>query len=148
MAELKGAGMFATCDSLKRSTTALEPVGKVVYTEDGAYLYVKAAGALTASGDPVSIDGLLSVGVKRGDLDVGSFIGVSEAPFASGEYGYIKAKGLVQAVLASGTTVGGRVQLSATVGQLTNITTSGDAVGIALEAGANDGATKKYVWLY
>lgn len=145
MAEIKGPGSFAAHDSLKRSTTPLAPLGQIVYTEDGAYMYVKAAGAITASGDAVAPSGLIqSTGgiVRAGSTTLG-FLGIAEAPFASGEYGYIKTKGFADAIVASGTTANSLLQTTTTSGTLGNITTSGTAVAVALEANTGAAAKKK-----
>ena len=73
----------------------------------------------------------------RGDLDVGAFIGIAEAPFASGEYGYIRVKGPASVVVESGAVAGDSLQLSGTVGKLKKTTTSGDQVATALAASDN-----------
>jgi len=97
MAKLTGPVLATPAeDSLSRFDSEVIAVGTRAFAADGEYLFVKAGGAITASGDPVSVDGLLSA-VKRGDIDVGAFIGVAEAPFASGEYGWIKTRGSVDA---------------------------------------------------
>lgn len=141
MAKLTGPVLATPAeDSLSRFSTEVISVGTRAFSADGEYLFVKAGGAITASGDPVSVDGLLSA-VKRGDADVGAFIGVAEAPFASGEYGWIKTRGSVDAVVASGTAAGDELELSGTVGELKPLTTSGAAVGKALAA--NTGAAAK-----
>lgn len=145
MAEIKGPGSFAAHDSLKRSTTPLAPLGQIVYTEDGAYMYVKAAGAITASGDAVAPSGLIQStgGIVRADSPTLGFLGIAEAPFASGEYGYIKTKGFADAIVASGTTANSLLQTTTTSGTLGNITTSGTAVAVALEANTGAAAKKK-----
>lgn len=145
MAEIKGPGSFAAHDSLKRSTTPLAPLGQIVYTEDGAYMYVKAAGAVTASGDAVAPSGLIQStgGIVRADSPTVGFLGIAEAPFASGEYGYIKTKGFADAIVASGTTANSLLQTTTTSGTLGNITTSGTAVAVALEANTGAAAKKK-----
>lgn len=146
MAKLTGPVLATPAqNSLSRFDSEVIAVGTKAFSADGEYVFVKAGGAITASGDPVSASGTLSA-VLRGDLDVGGFIGVAEAPFASGEYGWVKTKGTVDAVVASGTTVGQELQLSATVGQLKAITTSGTAVAVALAANAG-AAAKKSVFL-
>src|SRR5690606_41465229 len=126
MAEIKGPGSFAAHDSLTRSTTPLAPLGQIVYTEDGAYMYVKAAGAITASGDAVAPSGLIQTtgGVVRAASPTLGFLGIAEAPFSSGEYGYIKTKGLADAHVASGTTANSPLQTTTTPGPRRNITTS------------------------
>lgn len=150
MANITGpASVSAAINSLTRSTTQLAPLGQIVATEDGAYMYVKAAGAITASGDAVQASGLLQStgGVVRAASTTLGFVGVAEAPFASGEYGYIKTKGFVDAVLASGTTANSIVQTTTASGVLGNITTSGTGIGVALEANAGAAAALK-VYLY
>lgn len=123
-------------DSGTRSTTALAAVNSRAYSEDGEFVYVKAGGAITTSGDPVSLSGTLSA-VLRGDLDVGAFIGIAEAPFASGEYGYIRVKGPASVVVESGAVAGDSLQLSGTVGKLKKTTSSGDQIATALAASDN-----------
>lgn len=147
MAILTGPPLATPVNSLDRSTTARATVGSLASSEVATYIYVGAGEAITTSGDPVSANAALS-SVKRGDTDTGAFLGVAEAPFASGEYGYIVKRGLTSAVLASGVAAGGLVELSATVGQLKAITTSGTAVGVALEAAANSSDVKKSVYLF
>jgi len=145
MAEIKGPGSFAAHDSLTRSTTPRATLGQIVYTEDGAYMYVRAAGAITASGDAVAPSGLIQTtgGVVRASSPTLGFLGIAEAPFASGEYGYIKIKGFADAVVASGTTANSLLQTTTTPGTLGNITTSGTAVAVALEANTGAPAQKK-----
>ena len=126
-------------DSTTRSTTALASVGSRAYAENGEFVYVGAGGAITTSGDPVSASGALSA-VLRGDLDVGAFLGCAEAPFASGEYGYIRVKGPASMVVESGAVAGDSLQLSGTVGKLKKTTASGDQVAIALAA-SDDAST-------
>lgn len=141
MSTLSGPRMlYAVADSLQRDTTAKETVGVRAYSDDGEFVYVGAAEAITASGDPVSVAGALSA-VKRGDRDTeGAFLGIAEAPFASGEYGYVRVKGPASTVVASGAVAGDELELSGTEGQLKKITTSGVAVAIALEA-SDDAST-------
>jgi hypothetical protein len=150
MAQIKGApSISAAVSSLTRSTTQLAPLGQIVPTEDGEYMYIKAAGAITVSGDGVQASGLLQStggGVRSASTTAG-FLGVAEAPFASGEYGYIKRKGFVDAMVASGTTANGILQTTTTSGVLGNITTSGTGIGIALEANTG-AAAKKKVFLF
>ena len=146
MARITGpVAMSAAINSLTRSDTALAPLGQIVPTQDGAYMYIKAAGAITVSGDAVAPSGLLQStggGVRAASTTLG-FIGVAEAPFASGEYGYIKCKGFVDAMVASGTTANSLLQTTTSSGVLGNITTSGTGIAIALEANTGAAAKKK-----
>lgn len=146
MARITGpVAMSAAINSLTRSSTALAPLGQIVDTQDGSYMYIKAAGAITVSGDAVAPSGLLQStggGVRAASTTLG-FIGVAEAPFASGEYGYIKRKGFVDAMVASGTTANSLLQTTTTSGVLGNITTSGTGIAIALEANPGAAAKKK-----
>lgn len=149
MATLSGPQQFFPAgDTLTRTTDAQDTVGKTAKSTAGdEYIYVKAGGAITASGDAVGISTNLSA-VVTADLGVASFLGVAEAPFASGEYGYVQIKGSVSAVVESGAAAGTLVELSANAAKLKPITTSGRAVGIMLEASDNDGAARKSVYLF
>jgi hypothetical protein len=146
MANITGpVSVTAAVNSLTRTTTQSEvPLGQKVQTQDGEYMYVKAAGAVTVSGDAVAPSGLIQStgGIVRAASTTLGFLGVAEAPFASGEYGYIKTKGFVSAMVASGTTANSLIQTTATSGVLGNVTTSGTAVGMALEANAGAAAAK------
>ncbi len=143
MARLTGPVLATPAqDSNTRSESALASVGSQAWAEDGEFVYVTAAGATTASGQPVSIptgSGGLG-GVVIGDLGTGAFAGIAEAPFASGESGYVRVKGPTTAVVESGAVGGSLLQLSDTAGKLKAITTSGDAIAIALTASDNDSA--------
>jgi hypothetical protein len=132
--------------SAHRSTTAGATVGSRGYSENGEFVYVTAGGAITVSGDPVSVAGALSA-VVRGDSDSGAFLGCAEAPFASGESGYVRVKGETLMIVESGAVAGDEVQLSSTVGKLKKITTSGSAIGIALAASDNSSAARIAVYL-
>jgi len=134
-------------DPTTRYTTAVVPVGTRNKSDDAEWLFVKAGGAITASGDPVSIStGGLS-GAVRGDLDVGQCIGMAYSPFASGEYGYIQTKGLTTMVVESGAVAGGGLQISGTVGKLKAITTSGTQIAVMNEASDDAGTARKSVYL-
>ena len=146
MSRLTGpVSLTPAVDSLTRHDEALAAIGSMAYGADGEFIYVTAGGAITVSGDPVSASGALSA-VVRGDLDVGAFLGIAEAPFASGESGYIRTKGPTTAVVESGAVAGGLLQLSGTVGKLKAITTSGTAVAVALEA--SDDASSAAIDIY
>ncbi len=149
MATLSGPKQFFPAgDTLTRTTDAQATVGSRGESPDGGvYIYVKAGGAITASGDAVGISTNLSA-VVTADLGVASFLGVTEAPFASGEYGYVQIKGSVSAVVESGAAAGTLVELSANAAKLKPITTSGAAVGIMLEASDNAGTARKAVYLF
>jgi predicted RecA/RadA family phage recombinase len=141
MSVLTGPRMASPAvDSLTRHSTAQTAVGTMAYSDDGEFVYVTASGTI-ASGSPVSASGTLAA-VLEGDLDTGAFLGVAEAAFTSGQSGFIRTKGICNAVVASGTTVGLELQLSATGGQLKPITTSGSAVAVALQANASAAAAK------
>lgn len=131
---------------LTRHSTAQVTVGTINQTENGEVVYIGAGGAITASGDPVSVAGALSACV-RGDLDVGVCAGMAEAPFASGEYGWIRKSGPCSMVVESGAAAGVGVQLSSTVGKLKAITTSGTQIGVMLEASDDAGTARKSVYL-
>jgi hypothetical protein len=148
MARLSGPNQFAPAvDSLTRHATAQATVGHRISNADGAYVYVTAGGAITTSGDPVSAAGGLNA-VVRGDLDVGAFLGIAEAPFASGESGYIRVQGPTTAVVESGAAAGSLIELSGNVGKLKPITTSGRAVGCMLAASDDAGAALKAIYLF
>lgn len=138
--------MVPAIDGTTRHSTAQVTVGTQAWSEDGDWVYVTAGGAITTSGDPVSVAGALSA-VVRGDLDVGQFLGIAEAPFASGESGYVRRHGPTSVVVESGAVAGGGLQLSSTVGKLKAITTSGTQIAIALEASDNASAAAISVFL-
>lgn len=135
-------------DSTTRHDEAKIAVGTKAFSQDGEFVYVKAGGAIPASGTvgPVSVATTLSA-VVNGDSDTGAFLGVAEASFASGEWGFIRTKGPCTAVVESGASAGGYLQLSATAGKLKALTTSGTAIAIALEASNNDGLEAIDVYL-
>lgn len=149
MSEITGPVQAAVGDSEKRTTTAEAAVGQRVPSEDGEFVYIKAGaalGAVAVSGEPVSLAGGLD-DCQVGDSDTGAFIGIAEAPFASGDYGYIRVKGPCLAIVESGAVAGDELQLSATAGKLKKITTSGTAVAIAREASDNASAAHKSIYL-
>lgn len=148
MSELTGPVMlYPASDSLTRHSSAQTTVGNRAYGEDGEFVYVTAGEAIPASGDPVSIDGALSA-VKLGDRDTeGAFLGCAEAPFASGESGYVRVKGPASMVVESGAVAGDELELSATEAKLKKITTSGTVVAVALEASDDAGTARKSVFL-
>jgi hypothetical protein len=115
-------------------------VGSRGYSEDGEFVFVKAGAAFPASGSvgPVCSASDLEDCVT-GDSDTGAFVGIADAPFASGEYGYVRTKGPATVVVESGALAGGLLQLSATAGKLKALTTSGVAVAVA-EADSDDAA--------
>lgn len=128
-------------DANSRHSTPKVTVGTRAFSEDGEFVYVTAIVATVSSGEPVSLVNSFA-GVKRGDSDVGGFLGIAEAPIASGQSGYVRVKGPCTAQVASGVVAGGLLELSATVGFLKALTTSGQSVGVALAASPNaDGAT-------
>lgn len=140
MSKLTGpVAVVPASDSLSRHATALASVGSRAFSEDGEFVYVGAGGAITASGDPVSVAGELSA-VLRGGTGVGAFLGSAEAPFASGEYGYIRVKGPTTGVVESGAVAGDQIELSSNVGKFKKITTSGTAVGICKATSDNAGS--------
>jgi len=147
MAKLTGpVAVTPASDSHSRHATALASLGSRAYSEFGEYVYVTAGEAISASGDPVSLDGGLGA-VKRGDADTeGAFFGVAESPFASGESGYVCVKGFdpdgVDSVVASGAVAGDFLEMSGTEGQFKKITSSGVAVAVALEA-SDDASTAR-----
>jgi hypothetical protein len=142
MSKLSGGILIAPAEtSLTRHSTAKIAVGSKVRGDDGEFVYVKAGGAITASGDPVSVTTGLDA-VVRGDSGVGAFIGIAEAPFASGEYGFIRVSGPAEVVVESGASAGGLLELSGTVGKLKAITTSGSAVAIINEASDDDSTAR------
>jgi hypothetical protein len=123
-------------DSLTRSATALADVGSRAFGELGEFIYVTAAEAITTSGFAVSASGALSA-VKTGNSSTGAFLGCAEAPFASGESGYIRIAGPCSMIVDSGAVAGDSLQISATAGHLKKTTTSGDQCAIALAASDN-----------
>ncbi len=143
---MNGPVMATPGSSGQRSTTALIDVGARGFSEDGEFVYVKAAEAIAVSGSPVSLSGGLAA-VKIGDLDTGAFIGIAEAPFASGEYGYIRVKGPTLVIVESGAVAGDSLQLSGTATKLKKTTTSGDQVAIALAAADNASTAQISVYI-
>jgi hypothetical protein len=133
-------------DANTRHTTAQVTLGSRAFSEDGEFVYVTAAGAISTSGSPVvAPSGFASV--VNGDRDLGGLLGVCDAPFASGESGYVRTKGPITAVVASGVVAGDELELSATAGQFKKITTSGQAVAMAFAASPNaDGRTAIYLF--
>ncbi len=142
---LSGPVLVTPADNANsRHSEAKATVGTRGFSEDGEFVYVGATVATSASGEPVSLVSSFSA-VVRGDADLGGFLGVAEAPIASGEYGYVRVKGPCTAQVASGVVAGNRLELSATVGFLKAITTSGVSVGIALEASPDAGGATDIV---
>jgi hypothetical protein len=138
MSRLTGPVMVSPAtDSTTRHATAQVPVGTRAESFDGAFAYVTAGGTISSGGDPVSVAGGLDA-VVRGDADVGAFLGIAEAAFASGESGFVRTKGPTTAVVESGAAAGDYLELSDTVGKL-EVLASGVPVAIALEASDDDG---------
>jgi DNA-binding beta-propeller fold protein YncE len=153
MAKLTGpASAAAPGDSLKRSPAtvgARAPIGQVAYSEDGRFVYVTASGAITASGDAVSMTtDLLSV--VRGSTSAGAFIGCSEAPMASGDSGYIRTQGPCSMVVDSGAVAGDVLELSSNTGKLSKYVAASvkRPVGVALAASDNAGVAAINVYLF
>jgi hypothetical protein len=135
-------------DSTTRHDEAKIAVGSKAFSQDGEFVYVQAGAAFPASGTvgPVSVATTLSA-VVTGDLDTGAFLGIADAAFASGEFGFIRTKGPATVVVESGAVAGNLLQLSATAGKLKVITTSGQGVAIALEAADDAGLAAKNVYI-
>lgn len=134
---LTGPVLVTPHDATVRTTDARATLGTRGFSEDGEFVYVKSVIANVNSGEPVTLRSGFDT-VERGDADRGGFLGVAEVPLASGEYGYVRVKGPCEAYVASGVVAGGMLELSATIGQLKALTSSGQSVGIALEASPND----------
>ncbi len=149
MAKITGpASISASIDSLSRHSEPQAPLGQIVWSEDGAYRYIRAAAAITASGDAVAPSGAMTTsagGYIRSASPTLGFGGVAEAPFASGEFGYVKIKGLVNAMVVSGATINALLQTTTTTGALGTITTSGTGIGYLLED--TDGTAPVSVYL-
>ncbi len=149
MSALIPAGQISPAkDSLTRHATAKVAVGSRRNTDDGQFVYITAGAALggvAVSGEPVSIATTLAA-AAIGDLDTGAFLGIAEAPFASGESGFIRTKGQCIAIVESGAVAGDYLQLSATAGKLKKITTSGSSIAIALAA--SDNASAAHIAIY
>jgi hypothetical protein len=128
-------------DSLTRTPVTAVPatlaaIGSRAFGEFGEFIYVTAAAAIATSGFAVSANSTLDA-VQPGALGTGAFIGCAEAPFASGDSGYIRIHGPATMIVDSGAVAGDSLQLSATTGHLKKTTTSGDQVAIALAASDN-----------
>jgi hypothetical protein len=139
--------LSAVGDSATRHSSAQATPGARAYSEDGEFVYVTAGGAITTSGDPVTLAGVISA-VVRGDLDTGAFLGCAEAPFASGESGYVRTKGPTLMVVESGAVAGDELELSGTVGKLKKYAgTTRRAVAIATVASDNASTARILVHL-
>jgi len=122
-----------------RFDSAVVAVGTRHFNEEGSFIFVGCGTSNVNSGEPLSVTSAGLAAVVRGDSDLGAFIGHALKPFTSGEYGFARLTGLTSVYLPSGVAAGGAIQLSSTIGQYAALTTSGQQVGIALEASPNAG---------
>lgn len=136
--QFSGPFVFSPGDPNARSSSAEVPVGTVAYTPTGAWMYVLAAIDI-ASGEPVEFD---DNGATVTPVVTGAYIGAPEDPISSGEYGWIRTRGQVNAVVASGVTEGD--VLKAVSGEFDAST---DDYGGAIALDDSDGTTLVPIYL-
>lgn len=121
--------------SSARHSSALIAVGSRAYSQDGEYVFIKAIATIPINTPVGTITDLSNC--QAGDLGVAEYVGVADAAFASGEWGYVRVRGPAGVVVESGASAGEFLELSATVSTLKTLTTSGVAVA-RLEEDSDD----------
>lgn len=98
MARLTGPSMGFPGDSTRRTTTAELPLGTIAYGQASEWVYVKAGAAIAQyaacifQGSAAGFDDVRECGAVTNFI-----VGVADAAFASGAYGFIQTKGVCTA---------------------------------------------------
>lgn len=142
MARIVGPLMGAPGDSTRRTSTAELPLGTVAYGEAGKeYEYVKAGGAI-AQYAAVSFESGGGTVVESSAL-TGYLVGVADAAFSSGQYGFVQTRGQCTAKVVNSTTALLPIGPCATAGVLDDVvetTPAGGSLAVALATGAATGS--------
>lgn len=146
MAQLTGPTLSFPCNSVDRSTTAKLPIGTIALDKNGyEYTYVKA-GADIAAADAVRFGGsVLGFDDVRPTSAANQYVlGAADGTaFTSGDYGFIKTKGVAVVKCVVATAAGSLVIPNATAGTLALATTSqipGQRACVALVTGVAAGS--------
>ena len=98
MARLTGPTFGTPGDSTRRTTTAELPLGSIAYGPGTEWVYVKAGAAIAQyaacifQGSTLGFDDVRECGAVTNFI-----VGVADAAFASGDYGFIQTKGVAKA---------------------------------------------------
>lgn len=147
MAQLTGPMPAFPVNSVDRSTTQKLPLGTRAFDNAGnEYTYVKA-GATIAAADAVRFGGSATGfdDVRPTDAANQFVVGAADGTaFASGEYGFIKTRGVSTVKVAVGVAAGSLLTTSTTAGTLALSTTAADLSGtrpaVALVTGVAAGS--------
>jgi hypothetical protein len=152
MANLTGTAGIFPIDSTDRSTTAKLPLGTRAFASGGReYVYVKAGAAIAAL-DALRF-GLSATGfddVRPTSAAQQFVIGAADGTaFASGDYGFMLAKGYTTVLATDSITAGVTVGSSATAGLLIAVdaTAYGNKAGVVLVTNANADTVGATVYL-
>jgi hypothetical protein len=117
---LTGAGMAAVGTDETRSTTQLMPLGYKVSDKDGnEFTYIKAGAAIAAydacrfAGSALGFDD-----IRPTSAAAQTVVGVANAAFDSGAYGFIQSKGVCTAKVVVATAAGSSLVSNGTAGTL------------------------------
>lgn len=145
MARLSGPYLGVSGDTTRRTTTQEMPYGAVAFGPDGSsWVYVKA-GATIAQYDAVRFQGS-SLGyddVRPTSAAQQYVIGVADAGFASGEFGFVQQSGRAVAKVINSTAAGSCLSPGTTAGtlELSDATDlSGNRPAVALVTGVATGS--------
>jgi hypothetical protein len=154
MARLTGMYAGFPGDTTRRTTTQELPLGtRAISSDGGEYVYVKAGGTIpvksvcTFQGSAAGYDDVRVVTAANQAI-----AGVADTAFASGEYGFLKCRGVVTALVEDNTAVGSLLNASDTVdGAFILSTAASDLVGavpaVALTTAANSSTAGAVVCL-
>lgn len=119
MARLTGPVMGTPGDSTRRTTSQELPLGTIAYGPGTEWVYIKA-GASIAAYDGVRFQGSASGydDVRPTSATDQGVIGVADAAFASGEYGFVQTRGVATAKVVNATAAGSILHSGATAGTL------------------------------
>lgn len=110
------------------------PLGtKVLGSQDSEWVYVEASGAVSA-GDicEISASGTATRATTAGPRTSVTELGVAQAAFATGEFGWIARRGYGMTVAVSATTQPGVIYIATTSGKLSNTSASSTIAGILI----------------
>lgn len=153
MANLTGPSGVFPIDSTHRSTEAQVPLGTRAYASGGReYVYVKCGATIAAKdalrfypGDATGVTDVRPTSAAH-QFVVGAADGTA---FATGEYGFMLAKGPTTVLCTDSITEGASVRSSATAGLLivSAATEYGNCAGVVLDTAANADTDGAVVWL-
>lgn len=125
-------------------------VGTRCWTDDAVYVYVHAAGAITA-GDAVAIDeGYEAAALTKALADVGHTIGFAQVAFSDNDYGWVALNGRsINCRLASACAADVKLFTTGTAGVLDDISTSQTAIqGVRSVTTITNGAASEVIANY